>query len=321
MPPPMTQSAEEPAPDHAKDAPVVVAALYHFARLGDPSSLKGPLAELCCRRGVRGTLLLAAEGINGTIAGSRAAIDAVLAHIRAIPGLGALEHKESFADRMPFRRMKVRLKKEIVTMGVEGVDPLEGVGAYVDPKDWNALIADPETLVIDTRNDYEVAIGSFARAINPETSSFREFPGWLEKTDIAAGAKRIAMFCTGGIRCEKATAYMRAKGFDNVFHLKGGILKYLEEVAPEDSRWEGNCFVFDERVSVGHGLTIGEETLCRACRLPLTPADRASSLYEEGVSCPHCHGERSEEDRVRYRARHRQMLAAAARARATERAE
>ena len=305
----------------AVETEIVVAALYHFARLDDPAALKPPLAELCCGLGVRGTLLLAREGINGTVAGSRGAIDAVLSHIRAIPGLAALEHKESFAQTMPFRRMKVRLKKEIVTMGVEGVDPLEGVGAYVEPKDWNALISDPDTLVIDTRNDYEVAIGTFARAVDPQTSSFREFPGWLEKTDIAAGAKRIAMFCTGGIRCEKATAYMRAKGFDNVYHLKGGILKYLEEIQPGESLWKGNCFVFDERVSIGHGLKPGDETLCRACRLPLTPADRASPLYEEGVSCPHCHGARTDEDRMRYRERHKQMLAAAAKARATERIE
>ena len=313
----MTSRAEQ----LAVETEIVVAALYHFARLDDPAALKPPLAELCCGLGVRGTLLLAREGINGTVAGSRGAIDAVLSHIRAIPGLAALEHKESFAQTMPFRRMKVRLKKEIVTMGVEGVDPLEGVGAYVEPKDWNALISDPDTLVIDTRNDYEVAIGTFARAVDPQTSSFREFPGWLEKTDIAAGAKRIAMFCTGGIRCEKATAYMRSKGFDNVYHLKGGILKYLEEIQPGESLWKGNCFVFDERVSVGHGLKPGEETLCRACRLPLTPADRASPLYEEGVSCPHCHGARTDEDRMRYRERHKQMLAAAAKARATERIE
>ena len=313
----MTSRAEQ----LAVETEIVVAALYHFARLDDPAALKPPLAELCCGLGVRGTLLLAREGINGTVAGSRGAIDAVLSHIRAIPGLAALEHKESFAQTMPFRRMKVRLKKEIVTMGVEGVDPLEGVGAYVEPKDWNALISDPDTLVIDTRNDYEVAIGTFARAVDPQTSSFREFPGWLEKTDIAAGAKRIAMFCTGGIRCEKATAYMRSKGFDNVYHLKGGILKYLEEIQPGESLWKGNCFVFDERVSIGHGLKPGDETLCRACRLPLTPADRASPLYEEGVSCPHCHGARTDEDRMRYRERHKQMLAAAAKARATERIE
>ena len=301
----------------SSNLPVVVAALYHFARLTDHKALQAPLAGLCDSLGVKGSLLLAAEGINGTIAGSRAGIDAVLAHIRSIPGLENLEHKESGAAEMPFRRMKVRLKKEIVTMGVEGIDPLKIVGTYVDPKDWNALIADPDTIVIDTRNDYEVAIGTFKNAINPETDTFREFPAWVDKADVlddpeALKDKKIAMFCTGGIRCEKATAFMKEKGFDNVFHLKGGILKYLEEVPEDQSLWEGNCFVFDERVSVGHGLRIGDETLCRACRLPLTPEDRASPLYEEGVSCPHCHDERSDEDRERYRVRQRQMLAARA---------
>ncbi|PWV97152.1 UPF0176 protein [Hoeflea marina] len=294
--------------------PVTVAALYHFARLADHPALQAPLAQLCCGLGVKGSILLAAEGINGTIAGDRAGIDAVLAHIRSIPGLEHLEHKESHAPRMPFRRMKVRLKKEIVTMGVEGIDPLVNVGAYVDPRDWNALIADPDTLVIDTRNDYEVAIGSFARAVDPETKSFREFPAWVEQAGLdpesETAPKRIAMFCTGGIRCEKATAFMRSRGFDNVFHLKGGILKYLEEVPEEESLWEGSCFVFDERVSVTHGLRIGDDTLCRACRTPQTAKDRASPLYEEGASCPHCHASRSEEDRARYRIRHRQMLAA-----------
>lgn len=295
--------------------PVVVAALYHFARLADHIALQAPLQELCDARGVKGSLLLASEGINGTIAGSREGIDAVLGHIRAIPGMAELVHKESGANAMPFRRMKVRLKKEIVTMGVEGIDPLKIVGTYVEPGDWNALIADPDTIVIDTRNDYEVAIGTFQNAVNPQTNTFSEFPGWVENADVlddpeAMKDKKIAMFCTGGIRCEKATAFMKEKGFDNVFHLKGGILKYLEEVPEENSLWEGNCFVFDERVSVGHGLRIGDETLCRACRLPLTPEDRASPLYEEGVSCPHCHDERSDADRERYRARHRQMLAA-----------
>lgn len=297
--------------------PIVVAALYHFARLDDHAALQKPLAELCDRVGVRGSLLLASEGINGTIAGRRDGVDAVLAHIRAIPGLADLEHKESGAETLPFRRMKVRLKKEIVTMGVKGIDPLKIVGTYVEPKDWNALIADPDTIVIDTRNDYEVAIGTFRNAINPETETFREFPSWVENADVlhdpeAVKDKKIAMFCTGGIRCEKATAFMKEKGFDNVFHLKGGILKYLEEMPEQESLWEGNCFVFDERVSVGHGLRIGDETLCRACRLPLTPEDRASPLYEEGVSCPHCHDERSDEDRERYRVRQRQMLAAQA---------
>lgn len=299
---------EDPTP--APNQPFVVAALYHFARLADPEGLQQPLAALCCGSGVRGTLLLAREGVNGTIAGSRQAIDAVLAHLRAIPGLSRLEHKESHAHKMPFRRMKVRLKKEIVTMGVPDIDPLEGVGAYVDPKDWNAVISDPGTIIIDTRNDYEVAIGTFKDAINPETKSFREFPDWVEKAGPELENKRIAMFCTGGIRCEKATAFMRAKGYEDVYHLKGGILKYLEEVPEEDSLWQGSCFVFDERVAVTHGLHEGDETLCRACRNPVTAEQRASPFYEEGVSCPHCHGIRSDDDRRRFRMRHQQMLAA-----------
>lgn len=289
--------------------PVVVAALYHFARLPDHKALQAPLADLCDRSDVRGTLLLAREGVNGTIAGSRAGIDAVLAHLRAVPELAQLEHKESTAHKMPFRRMKVRLKNEIVTMGVPDIDPLEGVGAYVDPKDWNALISDPDTIVIDTRNDYEVGIGTFKGAVNPETSTFREFPDWVEKAGIEDKSKPIAMFCTGGIRCEKATAFMRARGYENVYHLKGGILKYLENVPEEESLWQGSCFVFDERVAVTHGLREGDEILCRACRNPVTPEEQASPLYEEGTSCPHCYHQRTEEDRQRFRMRHQQMLA------------
>ncbi|KGF69011.1 hypothetical protein LL06_13335 [Hoeflea sp. BAL378] len=308
----MKSHPQAPAPNQ----PVVVAALYHFARLEDHAALQAPLASLCDQMGVKGTLLLAREGVNGTIAGSRTAIDAVLAHLRAIPGLQALEHKESSAHKMPFRRMKVRLKKEIVTMGVPDIDPLEGVGAYVDPRDWNELISDPETILIDTRNDYEVGIGTFKGAINPETGTFREFPGWVEKAGLEDRTRPIAMFCTGGIRCEKATAFMRAKGYEKVYHLKGGILKYLEEVPEEKSLWQGSCFVFDERVAVTHGLRESDEILCRACRNPVTPEEQASALFEEGVSCPHCHDSRSEEDRERFRMRHRQMLAERAKARA-----
>ena len=308
----MTTAAKTPPPNQ----PLVVAALYHFARLSDHESLQAPLAELCNRYGVKGILLLAREGVNGTIAGSRTAIDAVLAHLRSIPGLEALEHKESSAHRMPFRRMKVRLKKEIVTMGVPDIDPLEGVGAYVDPEHWNELISNPETIVIDTRNDYEVGIGTFKGAINPQTATFREFPGWVEQAGIEDKSKPIAMFCTGGIRCEKATAFMRAQGYENVYHLRGGILKYLENIPEEESLWEGSCFVFDERVAVTHGLRESDEILCRACRNPVTPEEQASLLFEEGVSCPHCYHARSDEDRARFRMRHRQMLAERSAARA-----
>jgi UPF0176 protein len=311
---PAIMKTREKAP--APNQPVVVAALYHFARLSDHQVLQRPLSDLCGELGVRGTLLLAREGVNGTIAGSRLAIDAVLAHLRAIPGLAALEHKESSAHKMPFRRMKVRLKKEIVTMGVPDIDPLEGVGAYVDPQDWNKLISDPDTILIDTRNDYEVGIGTFKGAINPETSTFREFPGWVDKTGPEDKNKPIAMFCTGGIRCEKATAFMRAQGYENVYHLKGGILKYLENVPEEESLWQGSCFVFDERVAVTHGLRESDEVLCRACRNPVTPEAQASPLYEEGASCPHCYSSRNDEDRARFRMRHQQMLAERAAARA-----
>ena len=308
----MKTPAKTPVPNQ----PVIVAALYHFARLAEHEALQTPLAELCSELGIKGTLLLAREGINGTIAGKRSAIDAVLAYLRAVPGLEALEHKESTAHKMPFRRMKVRLKKEIVTMGVPDIDPLEGVGAYVDPAEWNKLISDPETIIIDTRNDYEVGIGTFAGAINPETHTFREFPGWVEKAGIEDKSKPIAMFCTGGIRCEKATAFMRARGYENVYHLKGGILKYLETVPEEDSLWQGSCFVFDERVAVTHGLRESDEILCRACRNPVTLKAKESPLYEDGVSCPQCYDSRSDEDRERFRMRQRQMLAGRAAARA-----
>ena len=290
--------------------PVRIAALYHFTRFDDPESLRAPLQALCEEQGVRGTLLLAGEGINGTIAGSNEGIQAVLDHIRALPGCADLEVKESRADRMPFYRSKVRLKKEIVTMGQPDLDPVDGVGTYVAPEDWNALISDPNTILIDTRNDYEVQIGTFEGAIDPETKSFREFPEWFraKRAEFEAEGKtpRIAMFCTGGIRCEKSTAFVKAEGLDEVFHLKGGILKYLEDIPEEESLWRGECFVFDERVSVKHGLEVGEHSLCRACRMPLSEADKARDTYVEGVSCHHCHSTRTDEQRARYAERHRQ---------------
>jgi UPF0176 protein len=294
--------------------PIRVCALYRFTPFADPAALQAPLLAACEAAGVRGTLLLAREGINGTIAGSDAGMDAVLAHIRALPGCAALDVKDARADTMPFHRTKVRLKREIVTMGEPAIDPLDA-GHYVDPTGWNALIADPATLVIDTRNDYEVAVGSFAGAVDPQTRTFREFPAWFRahRDELLAGIRQVAMFCTGGIRCEKATAFLKAEGIDDVFHLKGGILKYLEEVPAAVSRWQGECFVFDERVAVGHGLTPGTHGLCRACRMPVSEADRASPLYEDGVSCPRCHAERSAEDRARYAERHRQALLAEAR--------
>ena len=287
-----------------------VAALYRFCRLSDPAALRGPLHAFCAARGIRGTLLLAREGINGTVAGSDAAIDELLSWLRDEAGIADAEVKFSRAQEMPFHRLKVRLKREIVTMGVDGVDPLEGVGAYVDPRDWNRLVEDPDTVVIDTRNAYETAIGTFTGAVDPGTASFREFPAWIERNRASLEGRRIAMFCTGGIRCEKATSYMKSLGFPDVHHLKGGILRYLEEVPAAESRWRGECFVFDERVSVVHGLAAGEAELCRACRHPVTPAEKASPSFEEGVSCPHCHDRRSEEDRARYAERHRQVALA-----------
>ncbi|MCX7304826.1 MAG: rhodanese-related sulfurtransferase, partial [Hyphomicrobiales bacterium] len=237
----------------------------------------------------------------------------LVAHLDAMPEFAGLDVKYSQAGAMPFHRMKVRLKQEIVTMGVPDIDPLKGTGAYVDPADWNALIADPGTVVIDTRNDYEVRLGTFAGAIDPETSSFRDFPEWVARHRGELEGKKVAMFCTGGIRCEKATAYVRSLGIDDVFHLKGGILKYLEDVPAEQSLWQGECFVFDERVSVGHGLQVGDAGLCRACRSPVAAADRLSPKFREGISCERCHDGRTDEDRARYAERHRQVELAAAR--------
>ncbi len=286
---------------------ITIAALYHFTRFDAPDSLRAPLQQLCEANGIRGTLLLAREGINGTIAGTRAGIDAVLAHIRSLPGCAALEHKESFADIMPFARMKVRLKREIVTMGQPDVDPLKGTGHYVEPTEWNELIASDDVVVIDTRNDYEVAIGTFEGAVDPRTRSFREFPKWWEENRERFHNKRIAMFCTGGIRCEKSTNFLRQQGINEVYHLKGGILKYLEEVPESESRWNGECFVFDGRVSVGHGLQPGPYDLCHACRRPIAPEDRTRPEFEEGVSCHQCIDEYDEERRARFRERQKQI--------------
>ncbi len=272
--------------------------------------MKPALARLCCAEGIKGTLLLANEGINGTIAGSRDGIDKVLAHIRALPGCEAFEWKESFADEMPFHRMKVRLKKEIVTMGQPSVDPRASVGAYVAPEDWNALISRDDVAVIDTRNDYEVAIGTFDGAVDPETKSFGEFPEWWAENAERFKGKKIAMFCTGGIRCEKSTNYLLGQGVEDVFHLKGGILKYLEDVPEEESLWQGECFVFDQRVSVGHGLEPGPYDLCFACRRPISEDDKSHADFEPGVSCHQCIDEFSDSDRGRFRERQKQIALA-----------
>lgn len=285
----------------------VVCALYKFVALDDYQELRAPLYEVMKRNEVRGTLLLAQEGINGTVSGTRDAIDALLFWLKSDARLAELDYKESLHERQPFKRTKVKLKKEIVTLGVEGIDPKRVVGTYVEPKDWNALISDPDVVLVDTRNDYEVQVGTFRHAVNPKTDSFREFPEYVKQNMNPAKQKKVAMFCTGGIRCEKSTAYMKEQGFDEVYHLKGGILKYLEEVPQETSLWEGECFVFDDRVTVNHQLEKGQYDQCNACRMPITEADKKSEQYESGVSCPHCFGKHSEEQLQRFAQREKQM--------------
>jgi UPF0176 protein len=305
--------------------PFLTAALYKFVELPDFAALQAPLLAVCEAHGIKGTLLLAAEGINGTIAGLADDVHAVLSYLRSDSlfknRLATLEHKESWASAMPFYRMKVRLKKEIVTLGVPDVHPALMAGQYVKPSDWNELIARPGVVLVDTRNDYEVSIGTFAGAVNPATASFSELPGWVEREMQSGGQlaevdgvkPKVAMFCTGGIRCEKSTAFLKSKGFGEVYHLEGGILKYLETVPEAQSRWQGQCFVFDERVSVGHGLLEGDLELCRSCRDPLTEAAKASPLYERGVSCPGCHGRTTDEQKAGYRQRQKQVDLAEAR--------
>lgn len=263
--------------------------------------------------GVKGTLLLASEGINGTVAGERVAIDRLLLWLNQQPGLDNLVYKCSFDEQMPFYRTKVKLKKEIVTMGVEGIDPLKVVGTYVKPKDWNELISDPDVLLVDTRNKYEVQIGTFKNAVNPETDTFREFPDYVKAHLDPSKHKKVAMFCTGGIRCEKSTAYLKEQGFDEVYHLEGGVLKYLEEIKQEQSMWEGECFVFDNRVAVNHSLEKGTYDQCNACRMPITEADKESAAFVQGVSCPHCIESTSDKQRRRFEERERQLLLAAER--------
>ncbi len=291
----------------------IVCALYKFTRLESYQSLQAPLLSLMQELEVRGTLLLASEGINGTIAGSRAAIDQVLHWLSEQPGLDAIECKESVSDKPPFKRSKVKLKKEIVTLGVEGIDPRHTVGTYVEPEDWNDLIEDPDVVLVDTRNDYECQVGTFKNAINPKTESFREFPQFAKQHLDPARDKKIAMFCTGGIRCEKSTALLKEMGFDQVFHLKGGILKYLEKVPEEQTRWQGECFVFDDRVTVDHDLMPGSYEQCHACRLPISEEDMQSEHYVKGVSCPNCFDKILPEDRQRFAERQKQIELAAAR--------
>jgi UPF0176 protein len=271
----------------------LTAALYKFVELSDFAELKAPLLACCEANKVKGTILLAEEGINGTIAGLQQDVYAVLAFLRQDPRLSDLTHKEAYSGKMPFYRMKVRLKREIVTMGIPGINPNQMAGKYVKPEEWNKLLDDPDVVVVDVRNDYEVEIGTFKGAIDPKTKSFSELPEWVRQEASLSNKPKVAMFCTGGIRCEKSTAFLRAEGFEEVYHLEGGILKYLETVPESESRWEGECFVFDERVSVGHGLKPGEYELCRACRQPISQDDKASELFVLGVSCPHCYGSKT----------------------------
>ena len=285
----------------------IVAALYKFASLPDYRELQPALLDFCIGHDLKGTLLLAEEGINGTVAGSREAIDALMAYLRSDPRLADIGHKESFAEKTPFYRMKVRLKKEIVTLGVPGINPNNKVGTYVAPEDWNALISDPDVIVIDTRNDYEYDIGTFKGAIDPHTTTFREFPDYVEKHLDPAKHKKVAMFCTGGIRCEKASSFMMGQGFEEVYHLQGGILKYLENVPAEESLWQGECFVFDQRVAVRHGLELGEYDQCHACRHPLSPEEMQSPQYVAGISCPYCHDKLTAEKRASVAERQKQI--------------
>jgi UPF0176 protein len=287
-----------------------VAALYKFVSLPDYTWLREPLQNMCDLLGVKGTLLLAEEGLNGTIAGIDSAISEIIKFLRADPRLADLDVKYSYAEDMPFYRMKVRLKREIVTMGVDGVDPNKTVGTYVNPSDWNALISDPDTILIDTRNDYEVGIGTFQGAVNPNTKTFREFPDWVEANRDSINKPKVAMFCTGGIRCEKASSFMLENGFDDVYHLKGGILKYLETQPQSVSLWEGDCFVFDQRVAVTHGLEESEYDQCFACRRPITESEKQRPEYEKGVSCHHCHEEMTDTQKAAFAERQKQIALA-----------
>ncbi len=295
----MTESSTQPQ--------YLVCALYRFVELDNYEALREPLLNFMLEHNIKGTLLLAREGINGTVSGSQAAIDALLEWFGRDERLADIDHKISYDDEQPFYRTKVKLKQEIVTMGVEGIDPKKVVGTYVKPKDWNALISDPDVVLVDTRNDYEVQIGTFEGALNPETETFREFPDYVKNNLDKNTNKKVAMFCTGGIRCEKSTAYLKEQGFDEVYHLEGGILKYLEEVPEQDSLWRGECFVFDNRVTVNHQLEKGGYDQCHACRLPITEEDKQHEHYEKGISCPHCYGKKDAQQLERYREREKQI--------------
>jgi UPF0176 protein len=286
---------------------ITVCAMYRFVQLENFETLRQPMLDQMLALDVKGTLLLAQEGINGTVSGAKQSIDSFLNWLKQDDRLAEIDYKFSFDAVQPFYRTKVKLKKEIVTMGVEGIDPNQVVGTYVKPKDWNALISDPEVAVIDTRNEYEVEIGTFKGAVNPHTASFREFPAYVEKALSPEKHKKVAMFCTGGIRCEKSTAYLKEQGFDEVYHLEGGILKYLEEVDEKETLWEGDCFVFDNRVAVNHRLEKSAYDQCHACRLPITQEDMKHEHFKKGISCPRCFGKHTEKQLKRFEERERQV--------------
>lgn len=290
-----------------------VCALYQFATLDDYLEMREPLQSLMKSLEIKGTILLAQEGINGTVAGNDEAIQELLKHLQSDPRLNQLSYKFSYDDKQPFYRTKVKLKKEIVTLGIDGIDPNKTAGKYIKPSEWNDLISDPDVIVIDTRNDYEIGIGTFKNAINPNTACFTQLPKYVAKNLDPQKHKKVAMFCTGGIRCEKSTAYLKQQGFDEVYHLEGGILKYLEEVPEDQSLWEGECFVFDNRVAVKHGLEKGHYELCHACRMPITEQDKQSPFYQEGVSCHLCHDKTTDEQKARFAERHKQQALATAR--------
>ena len=294
----------------------VVCALYKFTGRDNHRALQEPLRQIMLDNQVRGTLILASEGINGTVAASRAGIDSLLEWLRQHPPLADLDTKESYTHKAPFKRCKVKIKKEIVTMGVSGIDPLQTVGTYLDARQWNELLEDPDVLLVDTRNDYEYRVGTFRNAVNPCTTSFREFPRYVQEHLDAGKHRKVAMFCTGGIRCEKSTAYMKTLGFDEVYHLKGGILKYLEDTPEESSHWQGECFVFDERVTVNHQLERGRYDQCNACRMPITEDEKNSDRFQQGVSCPHCHDKLSDTQKARFMERQKQIDLARARGQA-----
>lgn len=293
--------------------PYIVCAMYKFVALENFKEMRQPLLDVMLQNQIKGTLLLASEGINGTISGPREGIDALLTYLNSDARLNPISYKESLHNEQPFYRTKVKLKKEIVTLGVDGIDPNQSVGTYVKPKDWNALISDPEVFVVDTRNDYEIEIGTFKHAVDPKTKTFREFPEYVAQNMDPAKHKKVAMFCTGGIRCEKSTAFMKQQGFSEVYHLEGGILQYLEDVPKDESLWEGDCFVFDNRVAVNHDLEKSHYDQCYGCRLPITEEDKQSPQYEAGVTCPKCFGTHTQEQLERFREREKQVNLARAR--------